>query len=55
MAAKELAIQRLGGKFWRRDFFGIASRRTAEEIRVKKLVVQEEAGIMNQRIPKICR
>jgi hypothetical protein len=47
MAAKELAIQRLGGKFWRGRFFGIASRRAAEEIRVKKLVVQKEVGIMN--------
>jgi hypothetical protein len=29
------------------EIFGIASRRVAEEIRVKKLVVHKEAGIMN--------
>jgi hypothetical protein len=29
------------------EIFGIVSRRVVEEIRVKKLVVQKEAGIMN--------
>jgi len=44
MAARELAIQRLGGKFWGGRFFEVGRRELQEEVRVKRACCEGGRG-----------